>query len=368
MWTSHTNKLMADTSGNIGFLLTGQLPIRRSGPAHFPVPGWTGEHEWDLVVPFEEMPREVNPPNHFVSNSNNLIVSHEYPHYVTVHRSFSRAQRVVRMLSERQPFTPEKFAHMHADRFNIPGHRLAQRIASLKPSTKLGQQARDILAAWDGYHERESVGAAVYEVLLWKLYEATLGRLRAWMSDPKPSDDTLKSFLPAVLGLIQRDDRQLLAHDAFPFNDWDAPLTQALDSAAEHLREKLDADPSRWAWGDLHTISFRHGIGREEPVASLLNAGNVPSGGSGDTVNAANHPGGPSFNATSVVTYRQIIDLGDLNNSVFIIPPGQSGHVASPHYADLLEDYLAVRYRPLLWDWQRIAADVESEQMLQPAP
>jgi len=67
-----------------------------------------------------------------------------------------------------------------------------------------------------------------------------------------------------------------------------------------------------------------------------------------------------------VATYRQIIDLADVNNSVFIIPPGQSGHVAGPHYADHLEDYFAIRYRPLLWDWPRIEAEAESEQKLTP--
>ena len=72
----------------------------------------------------------------------------------------------------------------------------------------------------------------------------------------------------------------------------------------------------------------------------------------------------PVVNNTSIVTYRQIIDLSDFNKSLFIVPPGQSGHVGSPHYNDLLEDYLAVRYRPLTWDWSSIEA--EAEQTLEP--
>ncbi len=363
-WTTHTNKVMADATGNIGYMLTGQLPIRRGGPAHVPVPGWTGAHEWEGEVPFDEMPRVVNPPNHFSNNSNNLIVSYDFPHYIAPAGSPSRGQRVAHMLKEWKPLDIGKFSQMQADRYNIPGHRMAKRVASIEPSTEAGRQAREILAAWDGNHDADAQGGAVYETLVWKLYDATLGRLREGMVDPKPSEATLRTFMTAVLGMIQTDDRELLAHESLPFDTWDVPLAEALDAAGLHLKEKFGEDTSRWTWGGLHAINFRHGIGREDPAASLLNAGTFPAGGSGDTVNAGGHPGGASFNNTSIVTYRQIIDLSDFNKSLFIVPPGQSGHVGSPHYNDLLEDYLAVRYRPLTWDWSSIEA--EAEQTLEP--
>ena len=363
-WTSHTNRVLADSSGNIAYLLSGQLPIRKGGPAHLPVPGWTGEHEWVGQVPFEEMPRAVNPPNHFINTANNLIVSYNFTHYVAPAGRPFRAQRVVQMLSERDRFTVDVFAEMQADNLNIPGVRMAKRIRSVRPYTELGRRARDILAGWDGYHHPDSAGGAVYEALIWKLHEHTLGRLRTSMTHPRPSDETLKTYMPAVLGLIETNDVELLSHEAFAFDTWEAVLAQALDSAAEHLLQTLGSDPTQWIWEALHSINFRHGIGREEPAASLLNAGTFSVGGSGDTVNNTGHQGGPSFAANTVVTYRQIIDLGDFSNSLFILPPGQSGHVASSHYADMLEDYLKMRYRPLLWDWNRIQAESESEQTL----
>ena len=366
-WTSHTNRVLADSSGSIAYLLSGQLPIRKGGAAHLPVPGWTGEHEWEGQVPFEEMPRVVNPPNHFVNTSNNLIVSYNFPHYVAPGGRPYRAQRVVQMLTGRDRFDIAAFAEMQGDTFTIPGERMARRIRSVEPSTELGRRARDILAEWDGYHRRDSASGAVYEALRWKLYESTLGRLRAWMPDPKPSNETLRTHMLAVVGMIEAGDLELLSHEAFPFDNWDAVLAEALDAAAEHLAQTLGSDPATWTWGGLHSVSFRHGIGREEPASALLNVGTFPVGGSEDTVNAAGHQGGPSFATSSVVTYRQIIDLGDFNSSLFIVHPGQSGHVGGRHYDDLLQDYLEVRYRPLLWDWQRIEAEAESEQRLQPA-
>ncbi len=365
-WTSHTNKLMADTQGNIAYMLTGQLPIRRGGPAHVPVPGWTGEHEWDGEVPFEEMPRTINPSTHFSNSSNNLIVSYDFPHYIAPAGNPYRAQRVVQMLNQLQPLNAEKFGQMQSDRFNIPGYRMAQRVKSLKPTTENGTKAHKILSEWDGEHSSESIAGAIYEVLKWKLYDYTLGKLREDMPDPKPTVATLRTFTLAIQDMAERDDKGILKEGYFPFDDWDIPLLQSLEAAAEHLSNTFGEDTSGWSWGNLHTMHFRHGIGREDPAASLLNIQRFGSGGSGETVNAAGHPGGESFNTISLVTYRQILDVGNFDNSLFILPPGQSGHVGSPHYSDLLEDYKAVKYRPLLWNWERIEKEAESEQTLKP--
>ena len=82
-WTTHTNRIIADTQGNIAYMLSGQVPIRKNNvPNLFPVPGWTGEHEWIGEIPFEDMPRDVNPKAHYLNTSNNLIVSYDFPYYI----------------------------------------------------------------------------------------------------------------------------------------------------------------------------------------------------------------------------------------------------------------------------------------------
>ncbi len=50
------NFVYADVEGNIAYQLPGLIPIRRAGDGLLPVPGWTGEYEWEGWVPFEEMP------------------------------------------------------------------------------------------------------------------------------------------------------------------------------------------------------------------------------------------------------------------------------------------------------------------------
>ncbi|HSO51132.1 MAG TPA: penicillin acylase family protein, partial [Acidimicrobiia bacterium] len=55
------NVVYADVEGNIAYQSTGEVPIRAAGDGRWPMPGWTGEHEWIGVVPFEDMPSLLNP-------------------------------------------------------------------------------------------------------------------------------------------------------------------------------------------------------------------------------------------------------------------------------------------------------------------
>jgi penicillin amidase len=45
--------------------------------------------------------------------------------------------------------------------------------------------------------------------------------------------------------------------------------------------------------------------------------------------------------------YREIVDLSPKNDSRFLDAVGQSGHFLSPHYADFLPDWRAVKHRPM---------------------
>ena len=68
------NLVYADVEGNIAYQSTGEIPIRADGDGSWPVPGWTGEHEWVGFVPFEELPRLFNPPRDYVATANNRVL------------------------------------------------------------------------------------------------------------------------------------------------------------------------------------------------------------------------------------------------------------------------------------------------------
>jgi penicillin amidase len=85
--------------------------------------------------------------------------------------------------------------------------------------------------------------------------------------------------------------------------------------------------------------------------------------------------GGNAFTVTPVMplrgdiyisSYRQIIDLAALDASRFVIPVGQSGHVWSPQYDDLLEKWSKMEYLPMRFTREAVDAAQAHRLVLEP--
>ena len=116
--------LWADRDGNIGYQLRGQGPDPPGRLPDLPKPGWTGEFEWDGTIPYDELPRVVNPPQGFIVTANNRIVDDDYPHHITSEwMTGYRARRIEEMLGERERHSIDDFERMQLDFFSLPRHR-----------------------------------------------------------------------------------------------------------------------------------------------------------------------------------------------------------------------------------------------------
>ncbi len=76
--TPQSNFVYADTSGNIGFVAPGLVPVRKKGWGLVPSPGWDGETDWNGFLPFDELPKVYNPPSGRIVNANNRITPDGY--------------------------------------------------------------------------------------------------------------------------------------------------------------------------------------------------------------------------------------------------------------------------------------------------
>jgi acyl-homoserine lactone acylase PvdQ len=147
-------------------------------------------------------------------------------------------------------------------------------------------------------------------------------------------------------------------------------IRAALVAALRFLRDRLGPDMERWRWGELHRITFQHPIGLGVPILDRLlqlSRGPYPIGGDADTVAQAGVDPWNPFTATSYsVSYRQVFDTGDWDRGVFILPTGQSGHPASPHYADMVSAWRTGEYRPLPFSPQAVRDQAEETIQLTP--
>jgi penicillin amidase len=337
------NKIVADTQGNIAYQLVGDIPLRKHGGANpVPVPGWSGDYDWQGSIPFEQLPSSLNPETHYVATANNRVVDETYPHWIGGGTPW-RAWRIETMLKEDDAFDVAGFQRMQTDRFSMATPIFQAALEKMQVAEEL-QPYADMLKDWDGVLAPDSAAAALYQTT----GVALMKRLYAFVSD-LPGGSTAAALWrtwPSSKVLEQMTDDNTGLLDLNPETrgrSWSDVVNQALREATAKLHAEQGEDPQSWSWGALHRQRFVHNLGREAPHDETFNIADVPVGGDGSTVFAASVDL-RDYRAPSGVSYRQIIDLDDFAKSVWILPPGQSGHPGSPHYQDGIEPWLKGEY------------------------
>jgi penicillin amidase len=95
------NMVYADVEGNIGYSFPGKVPFRNNWDGSLPVPGWSGDYEWDGYIPFEKLPHLYNPPQGYIASANNRVVDDNYPYFLS--RDYclgDRAQSIKEMIEK----------------------------------------------------------------------------------------------------------------------------------------------------------------------------------------------------------------------------------------------------------------------------
>ena len=366
------NVVYADKEGNIGYVMAGAIPVRAKGQALVPSPGWTGEYEWTGLIPFDELPQSYNPAQHFIVTANNRVVDDNYPHYITNEwLNGYRAQRITDLLTQKHKLTPTDMARIQADQYSLPAVEIVPHILGITTTTSLEKSVQDILRDWDFVLAPKSAGAVIYTTFLRRLEFLVLS---AALGD----DETLlqayigkgANILASANGYASRSKplliRLLKAQDDTWFetsviangpSSWKEALSRAFTATVEELHGTFGDDLTRWQYGAIHMMTYNHTLGSVKLFAPFFNRGPFPVGGDIDTVNmGASLPQDPKTVIT-VPSYRQIVTLADMNNSLSGHAPGQSGHPASKHYDDFISMWLSVEHHPMLVEHERIEAN-----------
>ena len=369
-WVDPCNSfLFADVHGNIGYLNRGEVPIRPMANAWLPVPGWNGEYDWQRSIPFEELARSRNPSTGYIVTANNRIVGEDYPYYIALdYAPEHRARRITERLKPMASATVEDMAAVHAERVSIPAQTYARLLAEVDPLDEVSARAMDRLRGWDGAMDLDSTAPTIYSAFRAKLHRLVashlLGSLAGDVFGPGScEEDKLRPLWDLLVTMARDNDTSLLAPDG----DWNSLLAQALAGGVADLTERLGDDMDSWTWGTVHHTRPRHTLSGIFPeLSSLLDPPSVPMGGDGDTPQAGSFCSLEPFVMQSMSVARYVFDTSDWNNSRWIVPLGASGHPGSPHYADQTSTWSQVDLIPMLYDWDRILADAETQQTLGP--
>lgn len=352
------NFVYADTQGNIGYRMSGWLPVRDDENHILPVFGGDPRFDWSGYVPQVLMPRLFNPPTHVIATANNQIVPDDADIFVTSSPDQGyRARRIVDLLSAKKLLSVNDFAAIQTDVYTIPS-------ASLVPAyTSAGSAvggdaaaAARLLSGWDGRMATSSVAAGVYEVttgeVIREMIEPLLGKKLYEIYRDNYSTSGLYSVL---LGQVASPGAPFFAagtpREAAAARD--RLIAQAMAAAVAQLRARFGADTARWTWGALHHAHFDHPLASVQPLDRIFGLPGVPRAGDSVTVNIGgdgHFSADPSnFDQRSVPSMREIIDLSDFEHSLWVTTTGESGQPFSSHYSDLMALWNGGKYQQMAY-------------------
>lgn len=284
------NMICGDTKGNIAWQASAASPKRPNWHGRLPVPG-TGEYEWDGLR--ADLPRELNPKRGWIATANHNIHPPRYdpPLFFSQRWADHRFDRLKSVFDSGRRFTMRDHQALQHDAFSPDGAHSAGFFQGWSADRPELERARAALATWDGQHRRESFAAALYVFV------------RRALTDEVGAGATAATKKRVLEPAIAR----------------------GLDS----LRARFGDDPAQWRWGRFNRSEFRHPLARPFDIPGV------------------ERHGGNGFVADDGATFREIIDMQDLDASLATNAPGQSGQPGSPFYANLAEMFGRAEYFPL---------------------
>lgn len=327
----------ADKEGNIGWQFLASTPIRKKGDGSLPVPGWTGEYDWNGYVPFEQVPFEFNPPAGYVASFNNDPGKANY--FTSNFYLFERAIRFRELMRERpvQKVTFAELKDMQLDTVSSVAARWVPIVLNVCESDVSLKTCEKLFQNWDYRIEMDSNAATLfnyfYLVFMGDVLKDDIGE-EIWSMSLRT--DYLYYVPDLVVSQIINkpnhdfyDDRETAAHE-----QRDDIIRRSMTEAIRYLVEKAGSDPVEWRWGDLHKMPFNHALGSK---LSFLNLEPVSTNGSHHTINSGFWNTKKPFEMSAGGVIRIMVDFSNVGQSTIISPPGQSGHYLSPYYDDLVD-------------------------------
>jgi len=342
------NLVAADTEGHVGHRVRAKVPARPRANGWLPVPGWTGEHEWEGMIPSAELPRSIDPPGHRIITANNRVVADGIgPYLCTDCHPPHRARRIAERLDQLARPTLDTMEPIYADVLSIPALMVKERLQGLA-FTGAAEEVRRAIVGWDGQMVADAVAPASYVRL-----RLALTRIVAQASGLGDIVCTPKTTLlgPAAIvsqlwwvvpSLLRANDTRWLGGMS-----WD----EALERAAQQAGASADAA----LWGDLHAPVLQHPLSPVFPEAAhRLDMTCATIGGDNDTVFATGLMAGEGLATKYSALVRHSFDVGAWENCRWIVFQGASGDIGGTHRSDQNQAWAANQTIPMLYDWSAI--------------
>jgi penicillin amidase len=347
------NIMYGDSKNNIAWITSGKLyKLDKSVNGNFIINGANGIDDKKEFLDFSKNPYAINPNWNYVYSANNQpepIDGYLYPGY---YLPKDRAQRIDGLLKPKNNWTSADVQKSIIDNTSSTAVSLVAKWTQSVANNSWNaneKEALKILKKWSGSNNLQDVGPTIYNkwisCYLKNTFQDELG------------EENFKAFLAThimkqVIEGQSNNENSLWWDNTATKNKIETKkeiLTQSFKEAITNLTKQLGTIETKWTWGKVHTLEHQHPIGKIAALRTFFNVGPFEASGSNEVINNMmffyndtgiyDVKGGPST--------RRVIDFSDVENSMSILPTGQSGNPMSPHYSDQAAMYNKGQFRKM---------------------
>jgi penicillin G amidase len=354
------NVMYGDAKGNVAWWATAKLyQMPDSVSTKFVLDGASGEEEPLRYLDFSENPMAENPPWNYVYSANNQpdsIAGMLYPGYYLPE---NRAKRIVQLLEAKDDWDKESISEMILDVTSPVNTEVVSELIKLFDVTHLDSEQLvllDSLKNWNGEYSLKATSPVLYHRALYYMVKNTM--------EDELGPEMFEQFLSTHLFK-----RQIAWGSNMQSGEWwdniNTPdvvetrqdiVMMSFAQAWESLVKDFGEDTSQWTWDKVHTLEHQHPFGQVESLRKYFNVGPFPVEGTREVINNLSFPydGTGFYKVSSGPSTRRIIDFSDVENSISILPTGQSGNPFSKHYEDQAQMYVNGEFRKMMMNKKEI--------------
>ena len=367
------NFVYADVAGHIGYAMSGRVPLRTGGDGGTPSRGWTGEQDWVGTAPVERLPAVLDPPSGQVVTAN-AEIDPRWSGVMT--RDWTAPFRTMRIAARLAGQTTLDQAALSAIQMDVRSAAAEPILAAVEAAAKSASFAKadadarmgiGRLRLWDRQVDGRPV-VTLYQAFVRALWRRTFadelnatvfkelfeyGASERYVGLDAIIDDATSRWWNDIATLDRRESRD------------DIVLLAASDAVIQ-LRTTFGQE-ANWAWDRVHTVTFRHALGAGGFALNwFFSRGPVPQPGDSWTVRKSSVNDREPYRVVDLASYRQVLDVGNWDQSLAVNTAGQSGHPLSPHYFDQNALWSTGRYRTVPFTRAAVEKARASQMLLTP--
>ena len=339
------NWVLADGQGNIGYQMSGLMPLRHHAWNGFtPAPGWDPEFDWRGLVPPEDLPTSFNPQEGYLVTANQDLNHLGKCQPINMPMGDYRAQRIRELIEQHEQHDAHISQTIQMDVYSIQAEAFLTILLPLLEDAEESSGAYLVLKNWDREYDQDSLGAVLFEDFYAALRMEVFGTSGSGLGQDVLRH--LSSQTGVFIDFYQNFDKVLLNPDSAWYKQTDntqLSQTDAFLRAFETAKQAYVARP----WKEANATTFKNILfqgklpaftGFDSPLVPVIGGRATPHQGQLYQSAGRETSFGPSV--------RIVADLGDSFLHT-CLAGGPSDNRFSGWYLNELEDWQKGIYKLL---------------------